>query len=85
MKYLKRFEDNRTYDGVKYILFKIYNSKLEPEFGKIEEDDRSYPSPYYVETLSGHTWTGPDEIIRELTQDEIDEFEIQLTSKKYNL
>ena len=84
MKYIKKFESS-NYDGVKYILFNTHNSKLEPEFGKIEDDDKSYPSPYYVETLIGHTWTGPDEIIRELTQDEIDEFEIKLQAKKYNL
>jgi len=79
MKYLKRFETYERYLLADYVMGKTKFSKNEI-FCKIIETE-----PYLVETIYGKTYLESQDILRELTPDEIEDFKIQLTSNKYNL
>ena len=51
-----------------------------------DDDDQPYPFPYSVETYDNKICAIKDtEIIRKLTDDEIEKYKIKKLSKKYNI
>jgi len=90
MKYIKTFEDRDDF----VIKFKIgdyimYNTTtLLKTTGKIVDIDYTKRFPYilYVPGISDYNPTiSAREIVRHLTPEEIDQFEIEENLKKYNL
>jgi len=85
----------KTYENFNEINYKIgdyvlinknYFKDLLP-YGKIKEEDKDYAAVPYLVGLIDSTdfWIRKDMIIRKLNQKEIDLFELQITSNKYNL
>lgn len=89
MKYLKKYdavEYNSLYDVDDYIYVdpNWFTNKT-PKLGKIIENDGSHV-PYRVLFQTGEDgWIKPDMILRKMSEDEIEQYELKINSDKYNL
>ena len=99
MKYIRHYEEDIKYNYKKgdYIILNMENIKKENSknnFVKLPPsdcallilDNRNMSYPYLVEFFNGESLAiKPYEILRPATTEEIEKFEIQKNSNKYNL
>ena len=91
MKYLKTYEDRVEYKSLYEIgdyvrTDPMYFTDRTPRLGKIIEIDDGHKVPYLILLSSGYDmWIRPDMISRMMTDDEIEQYELESKSSKYNL
>ena len=89
MKYIKKYEAveyNSLYDVDDYVYVDpSWFTDKTPRLGKIIKDDDSNV-PYLILSSDGNEmWIRPDMITRMMTDDEIEQYELELNANKYNL
>jgi hypothetical protein len=89
MKYIKKYEAieyNSLFDIDDYVYVNPdYFTNNNARLGRIIENDGGQV-PYKILTSIGeYLWISPTMILRKMTDEEIEQYEIELNSDKYNL
>jgi len=85
MKYIKEFESRDSDFKVgDYVLFNSGKFNMFQDFGKITYIDFT-SLPYQLLNTYGYTWCEKGDILRRMTQNEIEDLDAKLDAEKYNL